>query len=172
MEISVISALRAQRVVEASPSLTSTPRTRKAEMPEMPSAEVKPHRTDCQGFAKGARQSAERKKLSESVRKAAETTLVESRAEQLERFNEADLAIARALRERAEQMMVKVESPADLRALAGAIEPADGNLVRARQHAHPVEEWAQLLDWCEAAAPERAAGARKAGACAGRRSPR
>lgn len=46
----------------------------------------------------------------------------------------------------------------------GAIKPADADLVRERQHAHPAEEWAQLLDWCEAAAPERAAGARKAGA--------
>lgn len=34
-EMSVISALRAQRVEEASPSLSSTPRTRKAEMPEI-----------------------------------------------------------------------------------------------------------------------------------------
>lgn len=34
-EMSGISALRAQRVEEASPSLTSTPRTRKAEMPEI-----------------------------------------------------------------------------------------------------------------------------------------
>lgn len=35
---------------------------------------------------------------------------------------------------------------------AGTIEPADLELLRERQNAHPAGEWGQMLDWCEAAA--------------------
>lgn len=172
MEISGISALRAQRVVEASPSLTSTPRTRKAEMPEKPPAEIKPHGTDCQGFAKGARQSAE-----EVVMPAPITGC--PNCVRTSRFGNCTEPVAAGLADR----FVLVRHPAggrgcptylarrtelDERAArllaCGAIEPADVDLVRERQHAQPAEEWAHLLDWCEAAAPERAAGARKVGA--------
>jgi len=40
---------------------------------------------------------------------------------------------------------------------AGAIEPADLELLCERQNAHPAEEWGQLLDWCEAAVRDVAA---------------
>ena len=33
----------------------------------------------------------------------------------------------------------------------GVIDEEDADLVRLRYHAHPHEEWAQLLEWCEAA---------------------
>lgn len=67
---------------------------------------------------------AERHALSRSVTEKATATLTTDRVSELEKFNADDLRIARAIREKAERMMASAETPADLRALAGAVDVA------------------------------------------------
>jgi hypothetical protein len=50
----------------------------------------------------------------------------------------------------------ELEARAALLLVAGAIEPADLELLRERQGAHQAGEWSQLLSWCEAAARDAA----------------
>lgn len=67
---------------------------------------------------------AERKQKSAEVSKAASTVLVDTRAEELAKFNADDLKMARAIRAKAAQMMGSANSPNELRALAGAVDTA------------------------------------------------
>ena len=67
---------------------------------------------------------AERKQLSASVSKAAGTILADNRVDELAKFNADDLKMARAIRAKAAQMMANLQSPQDLRALAGAVDTA------------------------------------------------
>lgn len=66
----------------------------------------------------------ERQQVSASVSKAANEALGETRAIELAKFNDDDLKVARGIRAKAAAMMAKVESPAELRALAGAFDTA------------------------------------------------
>lgn len=66
----------------------------------------------------------ERNAASRAVTAKAEATLGLSRAEELAKFNADDLKMARAIRAKAAQMMAKANNPADLRALAGAVDTA------------------------------------------------
>jgi hypothetical protein len=88
---------------------------------------AKKHGINAAGLMKRAEREgwdAERQQLSATVSKTASDALVESRIDELTKFNEADLRIAKALREKAEAMMLTAEAPSDLRALAGAIDVA------------------------------------------------
>lgn len=67
---------------------------------------------------------AERKRQSAEISKAASATLTDSRTSELARFNADDLRMARAIRSKAAQMMAATTTPADLRALAGAVDTA------------------------------------------------
>lgn len=67
---------------------------------------------------------AQRKQESAKVSKAALEVSKEDRVAVLAQFNADDLKMARALRAKAAQMMAATNTPADLRALAGAIDVA------------------------------------------------
>ncbi len=67
---------------------------------------------------------AERNATSRAVTQAAQERLTESRSAQLAKFNEDDLRVARAIRARAAAMLGNVQQPADLRALASAMDTA------------------------------------------------
>ena len=67
---------------------------------------------------------AERKQKSAQVSRAAGESLTGTRVDELAKFNADDLKMARAIRAKAAQMMVKANTPADLRALAGAVDTA------------------------------------------------
>jgi len=70
---------------------------------------------------------AERKRLSASVSKTAQESLVFDRAAELARFNSDDLKIARALRQKAVHLLQGAEvSAADLRSLSSTFESARG----------------------------------------------
>ena len=66
----------------------------------------------------------ERKQKQAAISSAAQEKLTEDRTDQLAKFNEDDLKVARAIRGKAAQMMQIVGSPQDLRALASAMEVA------------------------------------------------
>ena len=66
----------------------------------------------------------ERKQKQAAISSAAQEKLTEDRTDQLAKFNEDDLKVARAIRGKAAQMMGGVGSPQDLRALASAMEIA------------------------------------------------
>ena len=66
----------------------------------------------------------ERKQKQAAISSAAQEKLTEERTDQLAKFNEDDLKVARAIRGKAAQMMGGVGSPQDLRALASAMEIA------------------------------------------------
>lgn len=66
----------------------------------------------------------ERQQRSAAVSSAAQEKLTGERTDQLAKFNEDDLKVARAIRGKAAQMMGGVGSPQDLRALASAMEIA------------------------------------------------
>lgn len=63
---------------------------------------------------------ADRDTLRQSATQAADASLVERRADELAKFNEDDLRIAQLIRRKAEIMLDKVDSPAELKAAAGA----------------------------------------------------
>jgi uncharacterized protein YjcR len=67
---------------------------------------------------------AERKQKSAEVSKTVSDSLVSSRAEDLAKFNADDLMMARAIRAKAAKLMANANTPADLRALAGAVDTA------------------------------------------------
>jgi hypothetical protein len=67
---------------------------------------------------------AERHAVSQAVTQAAQERLTETRSAQLTRFNEDDLRVARAIRARAASMLATAKHPADLRALASAMDTA------------------------------------------------
>jgi hypothetical protein len=67
---------------------------------------------------------AQRKQKSAEISKAASVRITDSNVDALVTFNEADLKIARAIREKAETMMAEVTTPSDLRALAAAVDTA------------------------------------------------
>lgn len=66
----------------------------------------------------------ERQELSQNVTKTATIALIETKAAILAKFNEDDLRVARGLRVKAANMLMKVKKPADVRALAAALESA------------------------------------------------
>lgn len=66
----------------------------------------------------------ERKQKQAAISSAAQEKLTEDRTDQLAKFNEDDLKVARAIRGKAAQMMGGIGSPQDLRALASAMEIA------------------------------------------------
>jgi hypothetical protein len=66
----------------------------------------------------------ERNALSRAVTQKATVDLVDTRADDLAKFNEDDLKMARAIRAKAARMMGNDLSPQDLRALAGAVDAA------------------------------------------------
>jgi hypothetical protein len=66
----------------------------------------------------------ERNALSRAVTQKATVELVDTRADDLAKFNEDDLKMARAIRAKAARMMANDLSPQDLRALAGAVDAA------------------------------------------------
>lgn len=66
----------------------------------------------------------ERKQKQAAISSAAQEKLTGERTDQLAKFNEDDLKVARAIRGKAAQMMGGVGSPQDLRALASAMEIA------------------------------------------------
>ena len=65
-----------------------------------------------------------RNAASRAVTEKAGAVLTTSRADELARFNEDDLKMARAIRAKAARMMSEDMRPNDLRALAGAVEAA------------------------------------------------
>lgn len=67
---------------------------------------------------------AERKQKSAEVSKAASANLTGSRVDELTKFSADDLKMARAIRAKAAQMLQSANTPADLRALAGAVDTA------------------------------------------------
>lgn len=67
---------------------------------------------------------AERKQESAKVSSQAIAASTPERAEELAKFNEDDLRMARAIRDKAASMMDSDLSPNDLRALAGAVDTA------------------------------------------------
>jgi DNA-binding MurR/RpiR family transcriptional regulator len=62
--------------------------------------------------------------LSQFVTTSATEQITENRVDELTKFNAEDLATAKAIRNKAIAMMEIVESPSDLRALAGAVDVA------------------------------------------------
>lgn len=66
----------------------------------------------------------ERHALSQSVTQAAQEQLTDDRTNQLAKFNEDDLRMARAIRAKAASMMKDVNRPSELRAIAGAADIA------------------------------------------------
>lgn len=67
---------------------------------------------------------AERHALSQSVTQAAQEQLTDDRANQLAKFNEDDLRMARAIRAKAASMIKELDNPSALRAVAGAADLA------------------------------------------------
>ena len=67
---------------------------------------------------------AERHALSRAVTSDAAQRLSTSRADELARFNEDDLKVARAIRGKAANMLANASTPADIRALASAFDTA------------------------------------------------
>jgi hypothetical protein len=67
---------------------------------------------------------AERKQKSAEVSKAAGALLTGSRVDELAKFSADDLKMARAIRAKAAQMLGGANTPADLRAIAGAVDTA------------------------------------------------
>ena len=65
-----------------------------------------------------------RNAVSQFVTVAATEQITENRVDELTKFNAEDLATAKAIRNKAIAMMDMVESPSDLRALAGAVDVA------------------------------------------------
>ena len=66
----------------------------------------------------------ERKQRQAETSTAAQARITETRAQMLARFNEDDLRVARAIRARAAAMLATAQQPADLRALASAMDTA------------------------------------------------
>ena len=66
----------------------------------------------------------ERHALSRVVTERASQDLTLARSDDLAKFNADDLRMARAIRAKAAQMMARVNFPADLRALASAVDTA------------------------------------------------
>ena len=66
----------------------------------------------------------QRNAASRAVTQKAEALLTESRVDELARFNRDDLEMAQAIRVKAQSLMRLTNRPADLRALAGAVESA------------------------------------------------
>lgn len=62
--------------------------------------------------------------VSQFVTTSATEQITENRVDELIKFNAEDLATAKAIRSKAIAMMELVESPSDLRALAGAVDVA------------------------------------------------
>lgn len=67
---------------------------------------------------------AERKQKSAEVSRVAGDSLTVTRIDELAQFNAADLEMARAIRSKAQTMLDEAASPADLRALASAVDTA------------------------------------------------
>ena len=65
-----------------------------------------------------------RNAVSQFVTKVATEQITENRVDELIKFNAEDLATAKAIRNKAIAMMDGIESPSDLRALAGAVDVA------------------------------------------------
>ena len=65
-----------------------------------------------------------RNAVSQFVTTSATEQITENRVDELTKFNAEDLATAKAIRNKAIAMMELVESPSDLRALAGAVDVA------------------------------------------------
>jgi hypothetical protein len=65
-----------------------------------------------------------RNAVSQFVTKVATEQITENRVDELIKFNAEDLATAKAIRNKAIEMMDGIESPSDLRALAGAVDVA------------------------------------------------
>lgn len=68
--------------------------------------------------------SDERNNVSQKVTMAANSDLFSRRAEELAKFNEEDLELAKKIRIKAALMMEEADSPSDLKALSGAIDTA------------------------------------------------
>lgn len=66
----------------------------------------------------------ERSKSWQNVAEAANADLASRRAEELAKFNEEDLALAKKIREKASLMMEEANTPQDLKALSGAVDTA------------------------------------------------
>lgn len=77
-------------------------------------------------MARASRDGWDRDRKSEAakVTAAASEALVESRSDQLAKFNEADLRVARAVRAKAAALLAQAEGAAELRSLASAFESA------------------------------------------------
>lgn len=67
---------------------------------------------------------AERHALSQTVTQAAQEQLTDDRTNQLAKFNEDDLRMARAIRAKAASMIKELDNPSALRAVAGAADLA------------------------------------------------
>lgn len=65
-----------------------------------------------------------RNAVSQFVTVTATEQITENRVDELTKFNAEDLATAKAIRNKAIEMMGLVDSPSDLRALAGAVDVA------------------------------------------------
>lgn len=68
--------------------------------------------------------SEERNNVSQKVTMAANSDLFSRRAEELAKFNEEDLELAKKIRAKASAMMEDADSASDLKALSGAIDTA------------------------------------------------
>lgn len=68
--------------------------------------------------------SEERSKASQKVAEVANSDIASRRAEELSKFNEEDLELAKKIRIKAACMLEETTSPADLKALSGAIDTA------------------------------------------------
>jgi DNA-binding MurR/RpiR family transcriptional regulator len=62
--------------------------------------------------------------VSQFVTSAATEQITENRVDELTKFNEQDLETAKAIRNKAIEMMGQIDTPSDLRALAGAVDVA------------------------------------------------
>ena len=85
------------------------------------------HKINSAGLMKRASNEgweAERQQKSAEVSRAVQEQLTEDRAAILSKFNEDDLRMARAIRAKAATMMKTIESPSELRAIAGAADVA------------------------------------------------
>ena len=85
---------------------------------------------------------AERKRKAAELSAEAQKRLDSTRADELAKFNEDDLKIARAIRAKAAQMMQTVTEPRDLRSLAAAMDTAQkiGRLALGAETARTVND--------------------------------
>jgi ABC-type ATPase with predicted acetyltransferase domain len=67
---------------------------------------------------------AERKNEAAKVISASSAVITESRIDELVKFNQDDIKVARAIRSKAAQMLQKADTPAALRSLASAFDTA------------------------------------------------